>query len=170
MYYFDLYQIPISLKIDKSLLTKKYYELSKKYHPDHFSLSDQIAQTDSLDMSAKINEGKSILENQDKRLEYILKGNRTIVEDEKYNLLPNFLGEMMDINEQLMELEFEKNDKILSSIKFELQSKMDELFVSVEPFFEMSELNLSSEEWNLLKDYYYKKKYLNRIQEKLISD
>lgn len=167
MYYFDLYQIPISLKIDKSLLTRKYYQLSKEYHPDNFSLADADAQTDSLDMSAKINSAKTVLENADKRLEYILKEKGIIVENEKYNLSPSFLGEMMDINEQLMELEFEKNDEILSSIKSELQSKMDELFDSVESFFVMPELNLSSEEWNLLKDYYYKKKYINRIQEKL---
>jgi molecular chaperone HscB len=36
MNYFELYEIPVSLKPDQQLLRKKFYELSRKYHPDFY--------------------------------------------------------------------------------------------------------------------------------------
>lgn len=58
MYYFELFDTPISLVVDKSALLKKYYTLSKEYHPDNFSLGNELAQEQALNMSAKINEAK----------------------------------------------------------------------------------------------------------------
>lgn len=32
--YYDIFKLPKTYLIDKSILKKKYYEMSKKYHPD----------------------------------------------------------------------------------------------------------------------------------------
>ncbi len=34
MNYFELFEIPVSFQVDKASLSKKYFELQKKYHPD----------------------------------------------------------------------------------------------------------------------------------------
>jgi molecular chaperone HscB len=148
-------------------MLKKYYALSKEFHPDNFSLQENNAQEKALDMSAKINEAKKILDNPYKRLEYILKEKGIIVTDEKYTLSPLFLGEMMDINEQLMELEFEPNPSALASVNSMMKEKENELFQGVKSFFDMEKLQASDDDFALLKDFYYKRKYIQRIAEKL---
>lgn len=167
MYYFELFGIPVSLNVNKADVLKKYYQLSKEFHPDQHSMSSSSTQEKSLDMSAVINDAKKILDNPYKRLEYILKESDTIVEDEKYTLSPQFLGDMMDLNEQLMELEFEPNEHTLTAIKNELALKEQHLYEQVKSFFESNELNLDQSELALLKDFYYKRKYLQRIAIKL---
>ena len=49
MNYFELFDSPVSLNIDKSKLAKKYFELQKKYHPDFYTQADEAEQeTDQL--------------------------------------------------------------------------------------------------------------------------
>jgi len=167
MYYFELFDIPVSLNVNKSALMKKYYQLSKEFHPDHFSLQSAESQEKALKTSTDINEAKKILDNPYKRLEYILKEKNIIEPDEKYTLPPAFLGEMMDINEQLMELEFEPNEELTTSIKESLRLQEEQVYNSVSKYFDMEELQCNEEGFQLLKDFYYKRKYLQRIQEKI---
>ncbi len=167
MNYFTLFELPLSLKVDPSMLLKKYYTLSKRYHPDNFTLSDADSQDESEQMTATINEAKKILDSPYKRLEYILREKGIIDADEKYALSPMFLGEMMDINEQLMELEFDNDEVRLAAIRNEVKSAEAAIYEEVSRFFEMDELSLTEEDSRLLKDYYYKKKYLQRIMERL---
>lgn len=167
MEYFELFDIPVSLVVDTKAVTKKYYELSKKYHPDNFSLDDTAKQDIALDMSSKINRAKKTLSNAHSRLTYILKEKGIVVADEKYQLPPMFLGEMMDINESLMELEFDPNPETKAKIKKEVEQQTAKLFQEVKSYFVAAHFELTDENSTSLKDYYYKKKYLDRIEEKL---
>lgn len=167
MYYFELFETPVSLVVNKTAILKKYYELSKEYHPDNFSLEDAVFQEKALVISSEINKAKKVLDNASKRLEYILTEKNIIKADEKYALSPTFLGEMMDINEQIMELEFEKDETKLEIIKSDIKQKESELFEAVKPYFEMNPLNILENDYFILKEYYYKKKYMNRILERL---
>jgi molecular chaperone HscB len=74
---------------------------------------------------------------------------------------------MMDINEQLMELEFDQDASKLADIQLAVMEKETLLFEEVKLFFEMEELQINDIDHLKLKDYYYKKKYLNRILERL---
>jgi molecular chaperone HscB len=167
MDYFELFGLPVSLKVNKAYNLKKYYQLSKEYHPDHFSLENLSAQENALMMSSEINKAKKILDHADHRLAYYLTTNNLIKPEEKYALSPVFLAEMMDINEELMELEFDKDASKLAGIKLALVEKETLLFEEVKLFFEMDELKIFDNDNLKLKDYYYKKKYLNRILERL---
>jgi molecular chaperone HscB len=167
MDYFELFRLPVSLKVNKAYNLKKYYQLSKEYHPDHFSLENSSAQENALMMSSEINKAKKILDHADHRLEYFLTTNNLIKTDEKYALSPVFLAEMMDINEELMELAFDQDASKLSGIKSAILQKETLLFEEVSQFFEMDELIISDRDSIKLKDYYFKKKYLNRILERL---
>ena len=167
MDYFELFGLPVSLKVNKAYNLKKYYQLSKEFHPDHFSLENSSAQENALMMSSEINKAKKILDHADHRLAYYLTANNLIKTDEKYALSPVFLAEMMDINEELMELEFDKDASKLAGIKLALVEKESLLFEEVKLFFEMDELKIFDNDSLKLIDYYYKKKYLNRILERL---
>lgn len=167
MYYFELFEIPISLKVNKSEILKKYYQLSKKYHPDNFTLENEESQVLAEKMSAQINEAKKILDDAYLRLAYILKEKNIIDADEKYTLSPMFLGEMMDINEALMDIEMNEPKSEYNQIKNKISTIENDIYQPIKKYFDMDILNVSQEEFLQLKDFYFKQKYLNRIKEKL---
>ncbi|MCF8293120.1 MAG: Fe-S protein assembly co-chaperone HscB [Chitinophagaceae bacterium] len=167
MNYFTLFDMPVSLKVDQAALLKKYYALSKRYHPDNFTLSDVASQEESEQMTAKINEAKKILDSPYRRLEYILRQQQIIFDDEKYTLPAMFLGAMMDINEELMELEVAQDEIRSAAVRKLIEAMEDDVYGEVSSLFERNELVLSAHESSVLKDYYYKKKYLQRIRERL---
>ncbi len=167
MNYFTLFEIPVSLKVDATEILKKYYVLSKQYHPDNYTLASAAVQEESELMTAQINRAKLILESPTKRLAYILQEKGLISDDEKQTLTPQFLGEMMDINEQLMELEFEPDVEKMATLKTEIASIEKQVFDEVASYFLQEELVLTEADGLLLKDYYFKQKYIERIKEKL---
>ena len=168
MNYFKLFEIPLSLKINDASLLKKYYQLSKQYHPDNYTMANEVAQKNAEDMTTLINKTYETLKKPSLRLAYILQQEGIIESDEKYTLSPDFLGDMMELNEQLMELEFEPDTSIKENIKQNLKEKKATLYIEVKEYFEAENLVFDVATSQKLKDYYYKQKYISRIEEKLI--
>ncbi len=170
MNHFEFYQIPISFFANQAELKKVFYANSKAFHPDYFINETEEKQTEILGLSTQNNEAYKILSNFDKRLEYILSIYNQLAETEKHVLPQEFLMEMMDINEQLMELEGEKNDELLSSIENEIQNLQlgldADLTKHCEAFDQADESNRNSILFQI-KDIYFRKKYLLRIKDSL---
>lgn len=167
MDYFQLYDIPLSLKVDKTELQKKYYALSRQYHPDHFTLQDKFSQENAERLSSLINEGKKNLEDSYKRLEYILKLKNKISNEDKQTLAPEFLSDMMEINEQLMEIEMNENEDAKIQLKENLLAVEKKMFTEVESYFNQEKLDIDDVGYERLKNYYFKKKYLQRILDRI---
>ena len=55
MNYFELFNLPVTLKVDKSQLAKKYFELQKQFHPDFFIQASEDEQADALEKSSMLN-------------------------------------------------------------------------------------------------------------------
>jgi molecular chaperone HscB len=157
MNYFELFEIPISIHIDKAAVTKKYVALQKKYHPDFFTQDNEAVQEEALEKSSAINKAMKVFKSPDTALKYILELKGFVEEEEKYALPPDFLMEVMELNENLShnsadDIEaFEKN--IYTDVKDIVENYNDETVTSME--------------LQKLKEYYYKKKYLHRILERL---
>ncbi len=157
MNYFELFEIPVSLTIDKAVVTKKYVELQKKYHPDFYTRENEMAQEEALEKSAAINKAMKVFKTTDTTLKYVLELKGLIEEEEKYPLPHDFLMEVMELNESLDENSaaaietFEKN-----------------IYTDVAGIIEnYNDAAVTNEELLKLKEYYYKKKYLHRILERL---
>ena len=157
MNYFELFDLPVSLWVDTSALAKKYFELQKTFHPDFFTQADETAQQDALEKSSDINKALKVLKNQDATIKYLLQLKGLIEEEEKYPLPPNFLMEVMELNENLSAdstaviADFEKN-----------------IYADVSQIIEQyNDAAVSNEDLLKLKEYHYKKKYLQRILERL---
>src|SRR5688572_31008122 len=103
MNYFDLFEIPVQLKVDTSGLTKKFFELSRKYHPDHFIRKGEEARAGALDRSALLNKAWKTFQHPDETIKYVLQLKGLLEEEEKYELPPDFLMEVLGINEKLMD-------------------------------------------------------------------
>jgi molecular chaperone HscB len=163
MNYFELYGIAPSFNIDTAAVRKKFYELSRTHHPDYNGGGTATEQQEVLEKSAMINEAYKTLLNKDLLIKYILTSKGLLLEEEKYNLPPDFLMEVMDLNEQVMELD--KGDTTaVASLMATAKNLETELYEAIEPVMDNYSENTSTEKEMLqVKDYYFKKKYLDRI-------
>ncbi|MCD0488547.1 Fe-S protein assembly co-chaperone HscB [Pedobacter sp. MC2016-14] len=170
MDYFEFYGLPLSFNPDLKLVKQKFYELSKKYHPD-FYINELIEKQDEvLELSTLNNKAYQVLSDAQKRLHYILVLKGLLVEGENHLLPQSFLMEMMDVNEALMELQFEPDAEKLNALKRDIDEVEEGL---------TQELNALTAEFDgkdaveqeqallVIKDLYYRNKYLLRIRESL---
>ena len=158
MNYFELFEFDVAPVINKSLLTKKYLQLQKKFHPDNYSLSDENEQNQSLEMSSLINKAFAVFKDDLKTIGYFLEIMGLISEEEKYQLPSAFLMEMMEVNEQIDEGVFDASslDGIQQALDQEIQFVMQK-----------NVLDFTDDELLMVKEFYYKKKYLKRILDRL---
>ena len=54
MNYFELFEIPIQFIVDKAALPRKYFKLSKKYHPDYFANETAEKQSEVLEINEQL--------------------------------------------------------------------------------------------------------------------
>jgi molecular chaperone HscB len=156
MNHFELFDIPVSLKVDKNILAKKYFELQKKYHPDFFIQATDEEQADALEKSSQINKALKILKNEDETIKYVLQLKELLAEDEKYQLPPAFLMEVMELNEELSD----KSTQMVNSLE-------TEIYEPVKAIIDNFSAATSTQDLLKVKEYYYKKKYLQRILDRI---
>ncbi len=164
MNYFELYQMPVSLTTDKATLKKTFYELSRRYHPDFFTGAPQEEQAAVLDMSSMVNKGFKVLQNDDETIKYVLQLKGLLVEEEKYELPPDFLMEMLELSEQMMEARMEGDEAAMAAVQQQIENVQTEIYEPVKGIVEHYKEGITTEKELLqVKEYYYKKKYLTRI-------
>lgn len=157
MNYFELFNLPISIQTDKAVLNQKYFELQKKYHPDFFAKGTEHEQQQALEISAQLNKALKVLKDQDQTIKYVLQLKGLLEEEEKYQLPPGFLMEMMELNEDLTDNSAQQ-----------IQKLEDQLYTEVAPIIEnYHDATSTTEDLLKLKEYYFKKKYLRRILDRL---
>ena len=161
MNYFELFGLPIGFQVDTNKLRAAFMDIQRASHPDKFAQSNSYEQDEALERSALANKGFSLLNNKDQIMPYVLELKGIIDADEKYALSPDFLMEMMELNEAWMEADDESaKQSILSQIK----AIQDEILEPIKVYLEMDQIDSISQEAMLqIKEYYYKKKYLDRI-------
>ena len=157
MNYFELFNIPVTLSVDKSNLAKKYFELQKQFHPDFFTQADDATQDVALEKSSYINQALKVLKNKDATIKYVLQLKGLIEEEEKYPLPPDFLMEVMELNENLSADSATVITEFENSIYAEVRNVIEQY----------NDATASNGDLHKLKEYYYKKKYLQRILERL---
>jgi molecular chaperone HscB len=170
MNYFELFELPVSFSVDQQVLKKKFYALSRLYHPDFFAQAGVEEQADVLQKSSMVNKAYQVFSNPDNTLQYLLELKGLVEPEEKFQLDPMFLGEVMDINEQLMELEMEPDLAELGKVEATTNELLKTIYHDVEGTMAGYQEGITPEKALLpVKDYYYQKKYLQRILDKIAS-
>jgi molecular chaperone HscB len=168
MNYFDFFKIPVAFNLDASLLKQRFYENSKRYHPDFYTLESDEKQAAILDLSTLNNQAYRTLADFDKRMEYILNIKNALAEEGKNDLPQDFLMEMMELNEQLMELEFDFDQAAYHAMLQQLEQHEHSIYQEVAHLIEhYNDEKATPEELSAIKDFYLKKKYLLRIRENI---
>jgi molecular chaperone HscB len=166
--YYELYDIERSFSPDAKTVRKKYLELSRSHHPDHFT-HDIDAQKAilTLQLSADINKGYKTLIHHDENTAYLLKLEGVMQADESFALPADFLMEMMELNETVDEVADSDRARALTA---EIEKTLSAYRGEIEEI-GTGYASLEQREAELLriKELYYKRKYLLRIRERLAN-
>ena len=170
MNYFDFYEIPVSFNPNQDVIKQRFYALSKKYHPDFYINESEEKQDEILALSTLNNKAFQVLKDDQKRVHYILQLKGQLIEGENYSLPQSFLMEMMEVNEALMDLDFDADPTKLTSIRTQIAEIENSLSIDLKKLttsFDESEGADQDASLKAIKDIYYRNKYLYRIKEGL---
>ena len=163
MNYFELFGLPIGFQVDTQKLRAAFMEIQKATHPDKFAQGDPEEQEAALEQSSLANKGYTLLNQKERILPYVLEILGILKPDEKYALEPDFLMEMMELNEAWMDADDETAKQAIIN---QVEQIKTALYAPIQTYMEMDQIDTISQEAMLqIKDYYYKKKYLDRILE-----
>ncbi len=162
MNYFELFDMAPTMSIDRNELRKKYLALSRKYHPDYFAQSTKAEMEEALEKTAMLNKAFKTLGNNDSTIKYLLQEEGLLEEEEKYSLPSTFLMEMLELNEAVEEA---SGEQLVAETKNKLEQIETELYAAVAPVINNYKQGVTAtEDLLLVKDYYFKKKYLLRLR------
>lgn len=165
--YFKFFGLPLAPTVDQAALKRTFYANSKRFHPDFHTLEDAATQEVVLEKSTLNNQGYKILRDEDRRLKHLLEL-KGILGEEGSNKMPQaFLMEIMDLNEALMELEFDDDpaararvDKIVAELEAGFEAEVAGLKASYD------DATATAADLAKLKDYYLKRRYLRRLKQR----
>jgi molecular chaperone HscB len=163
--YFSLFGLPVKFSIDQAGLKKIYFEESRRYHPDFFANAGEEERNLALAKSIIINNAFKTLSNESSRIKYILELKGILSEKEKEALPSEFLMEMMDINEQILESAPADYDSIREHITKIEKSILDDMHRSMEEF----DASENPEVLKQIKEAYLKQKYIWRLRESMMA-
>ena len=129
--FFELFNINISIDINKSELDEKVKIFQTKFHPDKYANGSDLEKRLALQISSHVNDGYKVLGDIVLRIEYILKINNFTKDESKTINDINFLREQIEYNELVESLEenFDKDiiDEHLSKIRLLLKNTIDSI-------------------------------------------
>ncbi len=156
--YFAWFGLEESFEIDSSALKRAYLLKSREVHPDINHGDDQ------LDLASLNNEAYKTLKNTELRLRYLVDRYDKGVEGE--NLSPDFLMEMMELNEAIMEVKMgEISD--LDSIRARLDSQKMDLQQLIDKYVTVPPADSPDHNWADIRQYLLRWRYLDRLEEQI---
>ena len=167
--YFEFYNLPETFQPDEAALKRQYYSLSREYHPDFHATASPERQQEILNLATLNTNAYRTLSDPDLRMAYIL-GRHGLLEEGKQELPSDFLMEVMDLNEQIMELEFEPDLEAAKRVEDEVNALTQTLDAGIEPVlvgYPGLPTDARPQALRQVQTYYLKKRYLLRIRESL---
>jgi molecular chaperone HscB len=148
MNYFELFNLPLAFNVDGEELSKQF-ELHKN-------------------SEAQAKKAYEVLSDPDLTVEYILKIKGLLPADEVYEPDPQFTLEVMDINEELTELEFDDQREQLMNVEQKTDRLLLKIIEDVTPVLDNYSEDTATEEALLqVKEYWYQKKYIQGILDRI---
>lgn len=157
MNHFELFNIPITLTPNQGVVSRTYFDLQRKYHPDRFGQASEAEQEEALQRSAQVNKAYHVFKQPLETIRYVLELKGLLEEEEKYQLSPDFLMEMMELNELREEGDLEQVRGTIEQIKQDIYAPVASIITNYQ------EGVTTEEELLQVKEYYFKCKYLSRL-------
>ncbi len=168
MDYFEFYGLPETFTPDPAALQATYYRLSREYHPDFHATKSPAEQAEMLRLSTLNTDAYRTLADPDRRMAYLLRQQGLLDEGSSQEQLPpDFLMDVMDLNEQLMEAEA-GDQQALATLNAEVAALSEGLEAGITPLlagYAALPADHRPAALQQIRTYYLKKRYLLRLQE-----
>lgn len=136
--YYDFFGLERKLSVDTEALQKRFYELSRQWHPDRFTRKAANEQAQALEATSILNDGFRTLRDPVKRAEYLLtEEGFPIAEQRSKDVPPELLEEVFELNMALEEVksgddsarpQLEQAKQNFSSMQEEIDRTLGNLF------------------------------------------
>lgn len=163
---FAFYGIKRMFFLDSGALRRSFLEKSRLFHPDHMAGSLASAQEKALEISGFNNLAYETLKDFHKRLRCILSLEGFDLEDSQSSAPTEFLMAMMELNEGLMELQFDPDPVKREALTKELTELEQDILKDATPIMEAYDRG-ESVDLKTVQDYYLKHRYVIRSLENL---
>jgi len=147
-----------SFDIDVEAMSKLYRDLQSLYHPDKFSQKSEDEQTIALSQSSYINKAYNTLLKPLSRGLYLLELRGDPLEETNSSVDPQFLMEIMEVNEDLAEAE--GTESAVEELEMINNKRIAKCVKDISTFF--SEGNVAEAKTSLIK-----LKYFTNIEDKI---
>lgn len=168
MNYFEFFDLPLSPSVDQAALKRRFLANSRAFHPDFHTLASGAEQDAALEKSTHNNRGYKILADDHERLRHFLELKELLGAEGENKVPQEFLARIMDLNEALMELEFNPTPATKEAAQKRIADLENQLTASVGPVLDdYDDATATESELAALRDYYLKKRYLLRLRGKI---
>ena len=154
--YFEIFDIEINISINLSDLDSKYLKLQSKFHPDKFVNASAIERSMAVRISTHINDGYRTLKDLVSRVDYILKINNFIIDENKTFKNSKFLAEQMELTEIINESEKSKYE----TIKMDIKNKISLIIIEMKKNLFDKDFDILHQNNSMIKFY---KKNINQL-------
>ncbi len=162
MNHFELYNIPVAFQVDQAVLKEKLSGFEKHSGGEHSGGSTE-------EQEARLEQAKkayTVLSDEEQTLKYVLQIRNQL--EDRYEPDPEFQMEVRDVNEELMELELDERKELLMDVEQKATHLILKIYDDVAEIIQTYRADTGTEEELLqVKEFYYKKKYLQRILDKI---
>jgi molecular chaperone HscB len=166
MDYFAFFGLPRHFFPDQEKIRRAFLIKSRQLHPDYFSFSLSGEKQKAEELAGINNQAYQTLLDEDLRLAHLLDLEDVLPEEGKAQLPQAFLMDMMEVNEALMELEFDPSAEKKESLRKELDELDEQMKAVARPVMERWDMG-ESVDLQPVVDYYMKKRYVRRLQSNL---
>jgi molecular chaperone HscB len=104
--HFRFFELPRKLGLDEANLEKRFYSLSRQFHPDYFMAASDVEKRASVERSSKLNDAYRTLRDRTARITYLL-ALEGYKESEK-KAPPDLLEEIFELNMTIDEIKAAK--------------------------------------------------------------
>lgn len=170
--YFAFYGLSESFRPDEAALKRLYYAKSRETHPDFHATSPAENQAEMLRQATLNTDAYRTLADPDQRMAYLLRQHGLLEEGKQEPLPPDFLMDVMDLNEQLMELEAGGEPAAVDRVAAEVAALANTLDAGIEPVlagYGGLPADHRPAALQQIRTYYLKKRYLLRIQQQVAT-
>lgn len=170
--YFAFYGLPESFLPDEAVLKRLYYARSRETHPDFHATTSAENQAAMLAQATLNTDAYRTLADPDQRMAYLLRRHGLLEEGKQEPLPSDFLLDMMDLNEQLMELETTPNATAVAQVAADVTALANTLDAGIQPVlagYEGLPADHRPAALQQIRTYYLKKRYLLRIQQQVAT-
>ncbi|MEE8109989.1 MAG: Fe-S protein assembly co-chaperone HscB [bacterium] len=120
--FFQFIGLPRLLQIDPKDLERRFYELSRKFHPDFYQSADDYERRLSLENSAILNQAYRALREPFARTEYLVKLVQGFEVEIAASPPHELLEEVFEFNERLQEFQTESDEERRQGLASELEN------------------------------------------------